>query len=344
MLPHSFASAERREWAAQEIIEPRPARTGRTIQDVFSPELWFMTLENCSPMDVKNLRAVCGPIRHFIDDNPSIWVVTRGKTGNVPPPPDPEMPEWKWTVIVFTGTLDAARKVVPAWADQYGMQWKEAHRANMAKIDGMLNKDEPLDPGAARRRLSEYIRSPTLERVMKVHRRDLRVMTSATWHALLPTIRREIGLIASCDVSKVPAGFRYYTNDRIVCPLCHPKPEELHKTIDELTGKKQKRRWFHQHTVAVDDLLCHYVSVHRHIRSPKIPEIELYTRCSTCEARPYRPGNKVRLRTMFTAAGLLVHNRKNHGVVNPAPEGRWFTNHNIGPGPAIMREGRNRFR
>ncbi|KAL1663013.1 hypothetical protein GGF50DRAFT_57803 [Schizophyllum commune] len=313
-------------------------------------------LENCSPMDVKNLRGTCRPIRRFIDDNPSIWAVARRHTGNVPPPPDPDMPEWKWAVIMFTGTLDAARKANPACADQYAVQWIAAHRANMAKINDLLNEDHPLEPGAARRRLSEFIRSPTLEWVMKVHRRDLSVVSYDTWHAILPTVRREVGLIASCDVSRVPTGFRFYANDRIVCPLCHPKPEKLYKELDALTGKKKKCRWFREHTVGVDSLVSHYVSayhdlltsrdLHRHriFRSASIPEIELYTRCATCDARPYHPGNKVRLRTMFTAAGLIVHNRKNHGVVNPAPEGRWFTNHDVGPGPAIMREGRKTFR
>ena len=96
------------------------------MQDVFSPELWLMVsadlwcsstrlcvslikfakmLENCSPMDVKNLRETCRPIRRFIDANPSIWAVARQHTGNVPPPPDPDLPEWKWAVIMFTGTV-----------------------------------------------------------------------------------------------------------------------------------------------------------------------------------------------------------------------------------------------
>ena len=149
------------------------------------------------------------------------------------------------------------------------------------RINDLLNEDHPLEPGASRRRLSEFIRSPTLEWLMKVHRRDLCVVsydsTSSlpppcfshvsytrlpAWHAILPTVRREVGLIASCDVSRVPTGFRFYANDRIVCPLCHPKPEKLYKEIDALTGKKQKSRWFREHTVAVDSLVSHYVSAY----------------------------------------------------------------------------------
>ena len=62
-------------------------------------------LENCSPMDIVCLRGVCSSSRNIIDSNPFTWAAARRNTGNVPPPPNPDMPEWQWAVVVFTGPV-----------------------------------------------------------------------------------------------------------------------------------------------------------------------------------------------------------------------------------------------
>ncbi|KAL1757042.1 hypothetical protein FB107DRAFT_273404 [Schizophyllum commune] len=337
MLSYGFADATRREWAAQEIIEPRPARAGRTIIDVFTLELWLRVirldtmlievmkmLANCSPMDLVCWRAVCTSAKNIIDNNPLVWAMARLNVGDLPSP-EPGMPEWKWSIIIFTGTLDAARKVVPAWAGSVAVQWKSAHRGNVAKFAKMLNEVEPLSSGAAKIRLREYMRSPSLQRALKAHRRDLRIMTSATWRDLLPTIQKEVGLIASCDMSKVPAGFRYNPRDRVVCPECHLQPDALFPHIHAISSDTKRRIWFDKNTVCVQDLARHYYEAHPHVEYDAIPRVELYTRCSFCDSRPYESTSNIcKLRNVFTEFGLVVHNRHMHGVVNPAPEGRWF--------------------
>ncbi|KAI5822468.1 hypothetical protein K523DRAFT_422024 [Schizophyllum commune Tattone D] len=325
MLSYGFADAEHREWAVREIVEPQPARAGRTILNVFSLELWLEMLGHCSPMDIVCLRRVCSSSRNIIDSNPLAWAAARRNTGNVPPPPNPDMPEWQWAVVVFTGPLDAARKVVPAWAESYTVQWQAAHQGNVAKFDEMLNEVKPLSSGAAKIRIREYMRSPSLQRALRVHRRDLRIMTSATWRDLLPTIQKEVGLIASCDMSRVPAGFRYAPDDRVVCPECHPRPDALFPYIHAISGARKRRAWFTEHTVCVVDLARHYWDAHPHIDVYAVPEVELYTRCLICDSQPYESTSSIcKLRTAFTESGLNVHNRGFHGVVNPAPEGPWF--------------------
>ena len=54
-----------------------------------------------------------------------------------------------------------------------------------------------------------------------------------------------------------------------------------------------------------------------HRRHPRIdvyaiPEVELYTRCLTCDRQPYESTSRIcKLRTVFTEPGLNVHN---HGL------------------------------
>ena len=86
------------------------------------------------------------------------------------------------------------------------MQWQAAHQGNVAKFaqfslslpnycsymrlrfDEMLNEVKPLSSGAAKIRIREYMRSPSLQRALRVHRRDLRIMTSASASFSVPPL------------------------------------------------------------------------------------------------------------------------------------------------------------
>ncbi|KAL1725400.1 hypothetical protein EV714DRAFT_277549 [Schizophyllum commune] len=168
-----------------------------------------------------------------------------------------------------------------------------------------------------------YLRSPTCEKLLRVHVRDLEVVNYTTWKAALPTIDHELGLISSCDPNRVPRGFQFFPDDCILCPACHTDSEAARQYAVSLTSFAERREWFKKNTIQVRSIYVHYRDEHKdlvaHHGIDIIPAINCYARCAICQHLSMPANEHPWSGSIYTFRDLRVHYERCHGVLNPGP-------------------------
>ncbi|KAL1658684.1 hypothetical protein GGG16DRAFT_106556 [Schizophyllum commune] len=256
-----------------------------------------------------------------------IWANVRAKTLNMPPPPldsrGVRRTEQAWIAHVLTGTqqTDTQQDIELKWNASYIMKYKHNRGDNLRTVEGHLRSDNPgrdIGKQQLRRMFQEYVRSPTCDELLRVHERDLKIVNYTTWTAALPVIRHELGLISSCDPYRVPRGFQFYPNDRILCPACHADPEAARQHAISLPFP-MSREWFKNNTVQVMSIYRHYRAQHKDLLARHgiraIPKMDCYACCAVCRQLPVeqRPQHGL----LYTIRGLRDHYQEFHGVANP---------------------------
>ncbi|KAL1671724.1 hypothetical protein EV122DRAFT_226036, partial [Schizophyllum commune] len=241
-------------------------------QDVF-----LQILGNCPPLTLVVSRQVCKVIKQALDDNPSVWIESRAKISWPPPPPSAlgngsvAPTEWAWASHVargvFSGTLE--------WSTQYRAQYiiykdynlercvfrRPACPSNQPRrVRVNLRKLLPEHSGetAIARIVANHLRTPSCLALLRAFNHSLEVIPDAAWNNALPAMRRELGLISSCDPAKLPPSYLCDNYDRILCPTCHPRPLATRWRVTQLKTNTAKYRWFAENTIRVHEIHKHY--------------------------------------------------------------------------------------
>ncbi|KAL1672820.1 hypothetical protein EV122DRAFT_223956 [Schizophyllum commune] len=333
----TFSDDTRRQWACIPM-RPEPAIRALNPMDLLSLETKFMIFDQCSPHDLCVLRQTCPSIKAMLDSDLDRWVRARTLLGVPSPSPDlvgaptdsPVARERAWVRHVFTGVLNVRTEAPLAWQLIYSQHWNVANDQNITQIRVLL-EEQPFKALKIKVTFDEIMRTPTCQTLFQAFRRDLKIIDLASWTLVLPSMLRELGLIASCNVAAAPSGFRYNDLDRIICPVCHPRLDGFRQTLNALPSTVSRPKWFAQNTVRVGSLINHFLSRHASLLSMGehplgplgmdiIPRIPIYTYCSTCQRNPEKHGR----RKVFTSRGLASHERMCHGPANPGVSQQWF--------------------
>ncbi|KAL1672815.1 hypothetical protein EV122DRAFT_283608 [Schizophyllum commune] len=316
-----------------------------TMQSLAMTSLSLDTLLNimryCSPLDLVAMRGTCKTFQSALDNAPIAWCIARENLHNAPPPPSPMCSEWAWATRMFTDALERVHELPLEWQASYTAEWMLAHASILTSLEKYVREDGKRNaPAAAMKRAVQwYMRSPTCLALVLAHRRDLKPLNASAWKAALPWIHRDLALLATCDPARVPYGFPYYENDRVLCPACHPDPAAARVHADDLPNWSMKREWFDNNVVIVDVLYEHYFEKHNMLLTTGglnvIPRLDIYTRCAACLRRPWQ--GRPRSSEVLTYSGMVNHNRRFHGVVNPGLRDRWYSSIEIVGGPSHKR-------
>ncbi|KAL1751203.1 hypothetical protein FB107DRAFT_278893 [Schizophyllum commune] len=295
-----------------------------------------------SPADLLAVRLTCRTFKAMLDGTPALWRQARANVNCTPPPPSGRT-EWAWASRCFVGPLDAAVELPAHAIASYSTKWHQCNSSNITALKKFIGGALSIER-VSEQLFRNYLRSPTFYRILEAFRRDLRVVDALTWKTNVWTIERELGLISLCDISRVPQGFQFFHSDHVLCPICQPNPDAFRKTVNSLPTKHQKRAYFNLNTVPAAVLEGHYRKNHMPLllrsldREPyeePVPQLGIYTTCPACAARPL--AERARKREVYTALGLIAHNRVFHGVVNPGQEHRWYSSSEMRPTSACLR-------
>ncbi|KAI5891493.1 uncharacterized protein SCHCODRAFT_02504324 [Schizophyllum commune H4-8] len=335
----TFSDGSRKQWASI-LAEPK-AHEHRALRALISLldlplETLLMILEASSPACLIVMGQTCRTFRHHLATRPGIWARARACIGAPAPATlighSLAAMEKAWATELFVGALDACAVVPPQWLQQYSEIWNIKERENRLRVKQFLR--EP--PFAALQKtpvtFQEIMRTPTCQKLVHAFRRDLRVVDLASWTLALPFMLRELGLIASCTPSSVPRAFRFHDLDRIICPVCYPFSDAFRLSMDHLPCRESKKRWFAANTVNVESLNSHFFEKHSELLFGHdcgqgldiIPQIPLYTYCTTCLHASDPSIRYQASRKPFTSRGLIWHERDYHGPVNPGVIYEWF--------------------
>ncbi|KAL1757044.1 hypothetical protein FB107DRAFT_273406 [Schizophyllum commune] len=300
-----FLDSERMAWA---VTSP-PEAEGKDIAPInfkffgrASLGVTLLIFEECGLMDLVVLREVCIDFKEALDSNQSVWANVRVRMLNMPSPPidlhGTRGEEHAWAVHILTGTTAVRQDIDPEWSASYIKSYKRYRGYNVWAIKGHICADNP-EQVIKRRRMSRicqgYLRSPTCEKLLRVHVRDLKVVNTTIWKAALPTIHRELGLISSCDPNRVPRGFHFDPDDRILCPACHADSEAARQRAISLPSLAERREWFKKNTIQVRSVYVHYRAEHKDLVARHgldiNPAIDCYALCAICQQLP-APANE----------------------------------------------------
>ncbi|KAL1741161.1 hypothetical protein HDZ31DRAFT_67199 [Schizophyllum fasciatum] len=225
-------------------------------------EIYTLIFEHCSPYDLVVLRDSCQTFKKFLERTPTLWRMARKNRLNTPSPP-PNMTEWAWAALVFTGIMSMVPDLSRAWQKKYEAEWRRARKSNLSFIHEWIeatHANRSLGKKELRRMAEEFMRSPICNSLIRAYVRDLQAINRTSWEASLPAIYRELAQISACDISTVPPGFQFFETDRVICRVCHAKPSDVRQHALALKTIKEQREWFTENTVVVQYLVDHFKS------------------------------------------------------------------------------------
>ncbi|KAI5891485.1 uncharacterized protein SCHCODRAFT_02749494 [Schizophyllum commune H4-8] len=322
----TFTDHSRIQWALMPSDPQQQQRRSGLKPTNLPLELQVQVLRQCSPKDLLALSQTCSTFQTILDDRADIWADARMYLGAPAPPGTlkdhgPVDSERAWAAYLFTGALDLLIDAPPDWALLYTQNWIKADEQNASKIRTFLS-EEPFKELEVKVTFAQIMRTPTGRALFDAFRRDVEVIDYASWTLVLPSMLRELGLIASCILSASPRGFRPDELDRVICPDCCPDPTNFRHALNALPARISKRKWFALNTVTVGSLTHHYQEKHPGLLlvSPilRIPRLAYCTICLSA------PGVQHCYHVPYNSRGLTCHERMCHGPINPGHVHKWL--------------------
>ncbi|KAL1743800.1 hypothetical protein HDZ31DRAFT_40092 [Schizophyllum fasciatum] len=303
---------------------------------MFNPEVLNMIMQNCSPHDLAVLRRVCRAFKTHLDEEPALWQSARMSVAEAPAPAafylssaveDGEevdnsyeegeitrLNEAEWAIHLFTGALEHKRggKSIPEWVKRYGDEWHKSQEINIGSLSEFVREKEGLGVESRKKRVRELMRTPACLRMFRAFRRDLETPDYATFAREYPLFVDQAARARTGDLSMLPQGYQLHARDKIACPQCDGAPEEQRtyiikdrKIVYTFNGKPVRSWKDPKKYVVSNGLKDHYTAKHKAV---PFPWVQLMEPCSACRV----PNPK-----LYCAQGMIAHQYKSHGPINP---------------------------
>ncbi|TRM66765.1 hypothetical protein BD626DRAFT_396162, partial [Schizophyllum amplum] len=204
-------------------------------------------LTRCSPCDLTVLRRVCRLLRVFLDNRQEIWEAARDSVAKLDQPGAPHgrvVDESQWAKYVFTGPVSLLKNgsdfTKSNWTEIYEKRWLQIYKKNLRAIDCFVSWECP-DIGQDERisRVRFFLRLPACIILFETFCRDLKVIDYHSFVVVHDAIMHQTKLVETGDMTQFPPGYLISSSDKIVCPLCPKKWEDICRLSSPATPIRQ---------------------------------------------------------------------------------------------------------